>query len=318
MTTQQFLLTAWHPKPEVFAGCAALLAGYALLARPLSAPRALAFVSGVAVLLLSLVSPLDALAHEYLFSAHMAQHLLLTLVVPPLLLLGLPEAEGGRRKTEARRRDGRDKVASLCARLFCLPPSAFRLPFVAWWLATGVMWLWHLPPLYNAALASDTVHVVQHALLLATALLFWWPVLGPARARAALPAWAAILYLFLALAAGSVLGIILAFAPPGLYPRYLAPPDSHGLLALVRDGWGLTPADDQQLGGFLMWIPGGIAYSLALFVVLARWFGEPEDDPVAAGAVGADPPRSPADARPALSREQPVLALAARRRPDVE
>jgi cytochrome c oxidase assembly factor CtaG len=183
----------------------------------------------------------------------------------------------------------------------------------------GMMWVWHLPLLYNAALASDPVHIVEHGLFLATAFLFWWPVLGPAEARAALPAWAAVLYLFLALAAGSVLGIILAFAPPGLYPIYLAPPDTHGLLALVRDRWGLTPADDQQLGGFLMWIPGGIAYSLAMLAVVARWFAEPDEDDAmvalgAARAAGDEP-------RPGLPRERRAgasLALAVRRGADVE
>ena len=301
MTPQ--LLTAWHPKPEALAGCAALLAGYFLLASrrgyPLPAWRAVAFAAGVAVLLLSLVSPLDTLAHEYLFSAHMAQHLLLTLVVPPLLLLGLPSDERRATSDDPAGSRGRLSTCDLrpatCDPLVARRSSLVAPPWLAWFPATGVTWAWHLPVLYNAALASDVVHVVQHGLFLATALLFWWPVLGPAAARAALPAWGAALYLFLAMAAGSVLGIILAFAPPGLYPLYLAPPDSHGLLALVRDGWGLTPEDDQQLGGFLMWIPGGIAYSLAMFAVLARWFAEPDqDDPGVEPSRGARPATSPA------------------------
>ena len=341
MTTQ--LLTAWHPKPEVLAGCAVLLAGYFMMisrrGRPLPAWRAIAFALGVAVLLLSLVSPLDTLAHEYLFSAHMAQHLLLTLVVPQLLLLGLPNAERGARNAE------QDECGERSAELGTRTKGAsrgdvayetcseFRVPrsaFVSWFLATGVTWAWHLPVLYNAALASDAVHVVQHGLFLATSFLFWWPVLGPAAARAALPAWGAALYLFLAMAAGSVLGIILAFAPPGLYPLYLAPPDSHGLLALVRDGWGLTPEDDQQLGGFLMWIPGGIAYSLAMFAVLARWFAEPDqDDPGVEPSRGARPATSPAgspgaaqsagyEARWGPPRDTAALAVAVRRGADVE
>ena len=334
MTTQ--LLTAWHPKPEALAGCAALLVGYAALARrrgrPLPAWRAVAFASGVAVLLLSLVSPLDTLAHEYLFSAHMAQHLLLTLVVPPLLLLGLPNAERGTRSAE----QGRIALRPGMSPTRPVPRSALRVPrsaFVSWFLATGVMWAWHLPVLYNAALASDAVHVAQHGLFLATALLFWWPVFGPAGARAALPAWGAALYLFLAMAAGSILGIILAFAPPGLYPLYLAPPDSHGLLALVRDGWGLTPEDDQQLGGFLMWIPGGIAYSLAMFAVLARWFAEPDEDELGvergnAARPATSPVEWPGAGRSAgyesrlrtlrERRDRAALAVAVRRGADVE
>ena len=132
MTTQ--LLTAWHPKPEVLAGCAALLAGYFLLAsrrdHPLPAWRAVAFASGVAVLLLSLVSPLDTLAHEYLFSAHMAQHLLLTLVVPPLLLLGLPNAERGP-GTRLRVESAEQGRIALCPRMSPtrpVPRSALHAP----------------------------------------------------------------------------------------------------------------------------------------------------------------------------------------------
>ncbi len=280
MTTAQFLLTGWHPKPEVFAGCAIALGGYAALVRPLTA-RAALFAAGLLALLLGLVSPLDTLAHSYLFSAHMAQHLLLTLVVPPLLLLGLPPAFVGR--------------------LTAVPAigrveGALGRPLPAWGLATATMWIWHLPPLYDAALRDDAIHILQHLLFLATTTLFWWPILAPAGHPALLPAWAAGLYLFAALAAGSVLGIILAFAPPGLYAHYRQPRDTLGILPLVRNGWGLTPAGDQQLGGFLMWIPGGFVYSLAMFGALARWFGEPEDEPPAPGPA-ADQPRP---GRPAI------------------
>lgn len=271
MTTGEFLLTGWQAKPEVWGGGVLLLAGYLALVRPLGR-RAWLFGAGVATLVLSLVSPLDTLAHAYLFSAHMAQHLLLTLIVPPLLLLGLPPA--------------------FFDRLLAYPPAQ-RLehrignPLLGWWLATGMMWVWHLPVLYGRALAHEGVHILQHGLFLASAILFWWPLLAPPSARPALAPWTTLVYLFTAMAAGSVLGIVLAFAPPGLYPAYLTPPDGDGLLALVRDGWGLAPADDQQLGGFLMWIPGGFVYSLALFGALARWFAEPEEDaPLPVGATG--------------------------------
>lgn len=274
MTTGEFLLTGWRWKPEVVGGCLLLLGGYGALARPLGR-RALLFAAGVAALLLALVSPLDRLAHAYLFSAHMAQHLLLVSIAPPLLLLGLPPR--------------------LLGRLLAHPPArrleaALGNPSVGWWAATGLLWVWHLPALYGAALAHDGVHLVQHGLFLASATLFWWPLLAPATARPPLAPWTTFVYLFTAMAAGSVLGIVLAFAPPGLYPAYLTPPDGDGLAALVRDGWGLSPGDDQQLGGLLMWIPGGFLYSLALFGALARWFAEPEEGaPPAAGRAAAAP-----------------------------
>lgn len=277
MTTGEMLVTAWHLKPEVVAGSVALVALYLVWVRPLTA-RALSWVSGVLLLCLILISPLDTLAHDYLFSAHMAQHLLMTLVVPPLLLAGVPPRLLERAMSRA-----------LLTRL--------GSPLPAWLLANGVMWAWHAPPLYGAALASDGLHILQHAMFLGTATLFWWPVVAPASPRPLMPPWALMLYLFAAMAAGSALGILLAFAPAGLYPHYVSGEDHHGLLSLVRDGWGITPADDQQLGGMLMWIPGGIVYGLAVVAALARWLDEPEEreEP----AVPATP--APAERRLVLS-----------------
>lgn len=232
-------------------------------------PQAVSFLTGLLILALALVSPLDSLSHEYLFSAHMLQHLLMTVIVPPLLLLG-----AGPLLAE-RSREGRVS-------------RALSHPLAAWSLANGVMWVWHLPVFYNAALASDLVHIVQHAMFLGASLLFWWPVL--ASSEGALTSWAAMLYLFAALVSGSALGILLTFAAPGMYPAYLSPNDHHGLLSLVRQEWGISPADDQQLGGLLMWIGGGLVYGLAIVGVLARWFNEPElDETWHSGAEGSGP-----------------------------
>jgi cytochrome c oxidase assembly factor CtaG len=299
MTTGRLLASAWDWEPSVVLGCAALVAGYGLLARPLTA-RALAFAAGVLTLLFSLVSPLDVLGDRYLFSAHMAQHLLLTLVVPPLLLVGLPlrlvsrlvrlgpvgRVEAALFPARGEGRRATDEMRGSSAKTGRTPPPDRSSPFalrpslLAGLLpATVALWVWHLPVLYNAALDHAGLHVVQHLVFLATATLFWWPVVAPFLGRPGLAPLAAVGYLFAALAAGSVLGIILAFAPPGLYPAYVRPVDTLGALPLLRSGWGLTPEADQQLGGFLMWIPGGIVYSLAMVAALARWFGEPEDEP---------------------------------------
>jgi cytochrome c oxidase assembly factor CtaG len=89
-----------------------------------------------------------------------------------------------------------------------------------------------------------------------------------------------LLYLFVAMAASSVLGMLLTFTPPGLYPAYLHPVDRLGILPLLRDGWGLTPAADQQLGGLLMWIPGSLVYLGAMMITLVRWYSAPEEDAV--------------------------------------
>jgi cytochrome c oxidase assembly factor CtaG len=194
------------------------------------------------------------------------QHLLLTLVVPPLLLLGLP--------------------GSFVRRVLRWPPAAriertLGHPLLTWSLATIALWIWHLPALYDAALRNEALHIVEHLCFLATATLYWWPVIAPHRAdhEPVLAPWAAGLYLFTGMAAGSLLGIIITFASPGLYPFYDHPVDPYGLLATLRTSWGLDPAGDQQLGGALMWIIGGIPYVIAIFVILARWFAAPDDDP---------------------------------------
>jgi putative membrane protein len=243
-----FLLTAWDWEPSVVVGCAALAIAYLVATRGNATKAACTcFLGGVLLLLLDLVSPIDALADGYLFSAHIIQHFLLALVIPPLLLLGLP-AE---------------------MRL----PAAFS-PLIAWPLGVGTMLIWHIPALFNAALANDALHIFQHLSFLATGVIFWWPVLGPAKCR--LPAGVAVPYLFAACTACSLLGAAITFSHPGLYPAYLHPDDNLGILSVIRNDWGLDPKNDQQLAGLLMWVPGCFVYLTAILATVARWYTIPE------------------------------------------
>jgi len=263
MTSWRLLTTAWDFEPSILGGGAALLAAYALLARPALTARGALYACGVLVLLLALISPIDTLGDGYLFSAHMLQHLLLVLVVPPLLLLGIPApayrallAWGPARRAE----------------------RALGHPLLAGLLGPATLWVWHAPPLYDAALASQGVHILQHLTFLVTSTIFWWPVLAPVEASRRLHPLGSIVYLMTALVDNSVLGIIITFAPVGLYPAYLHPLDRLGALPLLRGGWGLNPATDQQLGGVLMWVMGGPVYLLAGLGILVRWFNAPETD----------------------------------------
>jgi cytochrome c oxidase assembly factor CtaG len=191
----------------------------------------------------------------------MAQHLLLILVVPPMLLLGVPPPIWARilRWAPARRAE----------RTLARPP-------LSWLLGIGTLWLWHAPFLYDAAVAYEGIHVGQHLSFLVTATIFWWPVLTPlARRRLALPP--AMAYLISAAFASSILGVIITFAAPGLYPAYQHPLDSRHILPLIRQQWGISYALDQQLGGMLMWATGGPVYLLTCLWSLARWFQEPEE-----------------------------------------
>jgi cytochrome c oxidase assembly factor CtaG len=232
----------WDWEPSVVVGCAMLAVGYLMLARKHGWNRTPSFLTGVLLLLLDLVSPIDTLADQYLFSAHVLQHFLLALVIPPFLLLGTPAFElRGLNKLE----------------------RAIGQPPVSWLLGVGAMLVWHVPALFNAALASEGLHIFQHLSLLVTGTIFWWPILAPVESRR-LETLGAIAYLFSACVCCSLLGAFLTFAPVGLYPAYLNPP-SHL--------WGLDPKSDQQLGGMLMWVPGCFVYLAGILSTVMRWYG---------------------------------------------
>jgi putative membrane protein len=285
MNTGRVLLTAWDGDPSVVIGCCALVVGYLAALRFRYSPLIPRFVAGVGILGLALVSPIDTLGDRYLFSAHMLQHLLLVLIVPPLLILGIPAALWRRWL----RWPGVDRAERLLGQ-----------PVFAWGLAVGTLWLWHLPALYEAALEHEAIHIGQHLTFLVTATIFWWPVLTPVAERR-LAAAPTLLYLLAAAAANTLLGILLTFAPAGLYPAYRRPVDLLGLLPLIRQDWGLTPTADQQLGGLIMWVPGGLVFLGVVLATLVRWLGSAEE------AEEPEPGRAavplPAPARPIVTKE---------------
>ncbi|HEV8681349.1 MAG TPA: cytochrome c oxidase assembly protein [Actinomycetota bacterium] len=233
----------------------AVVAGYAAVAqnarRPVPRARTAAFVSGVAVVVFAVGSPLDAYAGA-LLSVHMVQHLLLTLVAAPLILLGRP-------LSLARRSDrGRRTVPRMLR-----SPIAHALshPILTWALYAIVLWGTHFTPVYQAALENDLVHVLEHAAYLAAALLFWFPVLGTEPSPWRLPYPARLLYLFLAGPLGAFLGLAINQAASPLYAHY----------ATLERTWGPTPLADQQAAGLIMWIAGGLGMLLAILLVAAAW-----------------------------------------------
>ncbi|MHB8577244.1 MAG: cytochrome c oxidase assembly protein [Dehalococcoidia bacterium] len=222
--------------------------------------QAAAYAAGMATLCVALVSPLDALSAD-LFAAHMVQHLLLILVAAPLLVASEPLLpllwvlpRPWRRR--AGRLSRRPWFAGLW-RTLCRPP-------VAWLLAAAVLWLWHLPVLYQAALRNGTMHAFEHACLLGTALLFWY-VLAQQTARRRHRYGAGIVYVLTMAFQSSILGIVLAFSRPW-YPAYAA----------TTQLWHLTPAEDQQIAGLIMWIPAGVVYLLAVLALIVRWVAADE------------------------------------------
>jgi cytochrome c oxidase assembly factor CtaG len=263
MTNGQLFWEAWDFEPTVIIGCAALLLAYLWAVRFRMNGRTAYFASGVVLMLLTLIGPLDFLGDNYLFSAHMLEHILLELAVPPLLLLGLPPGP----------------VRSLLSIKFpARAERSLRRPVVALLLAVGTFWLWHLPALYNAALNSDWVHALQHLSMLVTGTIFWWPIFTPLPSHRLSPV-AGSIYIFIAMAANMVLGILLTFAPLGYYPAYMRQANGAGIFQLIRTGCKLTPQEALNLGGMFMWIIGGLLYFSALLVVISRLYREKEEDP---------------------------------------
>lgn len=208
--------------------------------------RLAAFLGGLALLGLALLSPIDALG-GVLFSAHMVQHVLLMMAAAPLLAAGAPAHIWlWALPLAARRRLGRGwgRLAFVGRLLHLL-----RLPLVVWLASALVMWLWHAPALYEAALQDDAIHQLEHGLFLGSAWLFWAEVVRRPSSRGLGDA-RAVLLLFTTALHSSMLGVLITFSPTPWYATY------DGTTA----AWGLTPLADQQLAGVIMWVPAGMVY----------------------------------------------------------
>src|SRR5712692_6575816 len=213
------------------------------------------YALGLTTVAAALLSPLDDLATAR-FSAHMAQHLLLTMTAAPLLLLGNP----------------------LPLVLWGLPPNVrrrlavpfrrgawprFALSTLTFWPLAGLLhvasvWVWHLPLLYDAAAEHELVHALEHVIFFGTALLFWWPIIRPApRLGPRLHPGLQIAYLLAATAQSTALGMLLAVPERAFYPHY----------ARIATTLGISAVDDQMLGGGLMW-SGAHMYLLPILMIL--------------------------------------------------
>ncbi len=257
MTTQHFFLSAWSMNPVVWGVGVVATAWYARKVGFDLRWRTASFLTGVMVFILALASPLDELANGYLFSAHMLQHLLLLLIVPPLILLGLPFLTEVKEET------------SFGAKYL------FFHPFIAWLMGVGAMWLWHYPSLCNASTQDPWVHRLQYISLLIMGALFWLPIFG-GNLRHRLSPLIGMAYLFTACMACTLLGVLITFSPITVCSVYAHPVDRLGILSLIRDGWGFTPGKDQQLGGLLMWVPACMIYLSFILGLLLRWFRQPQ------------------------------------------
>jgi cytochrome c oxidase assembly factor CtaG len=204
------------------------------------------FSLGLITLFIALVSPLDALSNDALFSAHMTQHILLALIAPACLLIGTP-------------RYWIHYLYDLPVLKKILPTLTH--PIVTLVLFNFVLWLWHLPSLYEGALRDTNIHIFEHLMFLAAGVLFWSPVLHDVPPQRALGYLAKIGYLFFTMVSSSILGAIFTFAQSAIYTFY-------GTAPLA---FGLTPLDDQQLAGAIMWVPGGGLLLATILIFFALW-----------------------------------------------
>jgi putative membrane protein len=220
--------------------------------------RHASFFAGWSTLFLALTSPIHELG-EQLFSAHMLQHEILILISAPLISASHP----GATLLWAFAPRHRSEIGGWVNRVEKSRPVQLLIaPLNAWILEAAALWLWHIPFLYQATLQSEWVHAAQHISFLATAVLFWSALYGVG--RSAMSYGAATFYVFGTAVHCSALGALLTFSKVLWYPAYAA----------TTAAWGLTPLEDQQLGGAIMWVPSGVVFIAVAMVLTGRWLAE--------------------------------------------
>jgi putative membrane protein len=223
-------------------------------ANPVPRRRSVAFLAGLAVIAVALMSGIDTY-DTALFSIHMVQHLLLTLVAAPLIALGAPITTLLRAATPNVRR--RLILPVLHSRVM----RALTFPVVAWVVFAGVMWGTHFSPIFDASLENPAIHDLEHGLYLAAGLLFWWPAVGLDPSPWRIPHPVRAMYVFLQMPQNTFLAVTILNSGAVLYPHYAT---------LVR-GWGPSALEDQQIAGGLMWIGGDILFLASMALILAGW-----------------------------------------------
>ena len=227
------------------------------------AVRNACFWSAFVIAAICLFSPLHLLSSHYLFSAHMTVHVLLLLVIGPLLVLSLPQKES--------------KLSSFFSFLK-------QHPVAGWLTGLGAMWFWHVPLVFNAAMAEahqshfSIIALLETASLVLAGVLFAAPVLHPDKTYR-IDALSGVVYLFTACIGCSLLGLLITFAPGGTYHHFLSRHDGVGLNQIIL-GAGLTQAIDQQAAGLIMWVPCCLLYVTGALYLLVQWFGQKEATPL--------------------------------------
>ena len=258
----------WLPDPFVLAPIAVLVAIYVRRfrrareegrgpdgrVRGAGAAQGTACAAGVLALLLAVATPLDGLGEDYLFSAHMLQHVLLGDIAPALLLLSL----------------SRLILRPVTRRLMAVERSLGRLasPWTGIALWIGLMYLWHVPALYEAAIRHPLVHLLEHASFFTAGVAVWWPLIQPVPMRRRLTGLQTVAYIGTAKFGLAALGLYLTWSSNLLYDFYAGLPRI----------WGLDPIDDQNAGGAIMMVEQSLTFVIALVALFAAMLGQSEKD----------------------------------------
>jgi len=226
--------------------------------RPREPLRELAFAGGLLTIVLALDSPIDSYSQQ-LFWVHMAQHILLFSVAPPLILLGRPWPRMWRALSlDFRTKAGRTLVRSR----WTAPLRAIARPIPAWLLFNITLVAWHIPAAYNATLTNGAVHDLEHAMFFFIGLLFWAQVIDPGPLRRRLPGVARAAYVAAAMVVSWLLALVLVFDQHPIYSYYAG---------LAHRPGGISALSDQQLAGGVMWVLGSVSYTIAMMASVYRW-----------------------------------------------
>ena len=213
------------------------------------------FFSAVILFILVTISPLDFLSKYYLFSAHMVQHIVLLLIIPPLILSGTDK----------------DFLEKVFRSGFLKKAGNFLFyPLVAWFLGVGSMWIMHLPAFMMKMNDSAFLMDTQMIILPVLGWFFIWPVYSPISFRRLEPLQSSA-YLFLACVGCTVLGILITFAPADMFTGGMQP-ENLNLIKMIHSDWGINDSTDQMMGGLIMWVPACIIYLTNIMIILLRWF----------------------------------------------
>ena len=255
MNTITFLLKYWHINVTATLIVVIMITFHYISNGNRLTTKSTRFFAGVLMFILVTFSPIDFLARHYLFSAHMVQHIVLLLIVPPLILTGTDKIF---LNNMLRKGYFRNMINILC------------FPLLAWILGVGSMWVMHAPSIMMDMSNSPFMMNSQMIILPVLGWFFIWPVYTPVSFRKLDPLLSSV-YLFLACVGCTVLGILITFAPTGMFMAGMNSPDQV-IANLISNGWGISPRTDQMMGGLIMWVPACIIYLTNVMIILLRWF----------------------------------------------